>query len=217
MDQMFQQAFSLINGLPEPWGSIVKLVACVIVVGYLLYKTVVFIPQDREGIKLRFGKVVYGNGSPVILKPGLHVIVPFTHSIEQVSTLEKVIRLKTTTHSSFYVSYKDERAGGVRFPASITVMPVNVHAWRYVNEDAESRVTDIGITALQGAITSASPEVILENSIGFSNHLFDTYRVVIDKELEKYGVRLTAVNIGMADIPDTQPLADAFGQKRAST
>lgn len=212
-DQMFRQGWELIEKIPEPWSSILKLLLLFAAASYLLYKTVRFVPQDKDMIKLRFGKVVFKDGQPVIYKAGLHIIMPFMHNLEPVDNRERVIRLKTDTHSSFYVSYKNGKPGGVKIPASITVIPIDVRAWRYVSEDVENRVTDIGVTELQGPITSADPDMILNNSAGFSEKLLHEYQAVINAKLKGYGGHLIAVNIGMADIPDSQPLADAVGSK----
>lgn len=211
---MFKQGWDFVNGIPEPLRSIIRGLIALVATGVLLYKTVKFVPQDKLAIKLKFSKVVYGNdGKPIIKRPGIHIIVPFTHSLEQVDSRERVIRLKTDTHSSFYVSFKDGRAGGVKIPASITVLPIDVCRWRYVSEDVENRVTDIGVTALQGPITSADPEAILNNSAAFSHWLGTAHRHAIDQQLAHYGGQLVSVNVGMADVPDSQPLADALGSK----
>lgn len=214
MLEMFKQGWDFVNGIPEPLRSIIRILIGLAATSILLYKTVKFVPQDRLAVKLRFGKVVLDeNGRPVIKRPGVHIIVPFTHSLEQVDSRERVIRLKTETHSSFYVTYKDGRPGGVKVPASITVEVIDVSLWRYASEDVENRVTDIGIKMLQGPITSADPRMIMNASAHFSDWLKDAYGDVINDQLKWYGGRLRSVNIGMVDIPDSQPLADALNGK----
>ena len=190
------------------------MIITVLVVGYVGYKTVIFVPQDKKAVKLRFGKVVYKHGRPLIFEPGVHIIVPFTHSVEQVDSRERVIRLKTDTHSTFFVPYKCDKPGGMRVAASVTVIPVDIHAWRYRSEDVENRVTDICITELQGPITSADPFVILYNSTSFSTELYSQSCLQINEKLSLYGASLVATNVGMSDVSDGQPLADAVERLR---
>ncbi len=214
MLEMFKQGWDFVNGIPEPLRSIIRILIGLAATSILLYKTVKFVPQDRLAIKLRFGKVVLDeHNRPVIKRPGVHIIVPFTHSLELVESLQVPIRLKTETHSSFYVSYKDGRPGGVKVPASIAVLPIDAYRWRYVSKNVVDRITDIAITILQGPIASADPQAVINEAYAFSQWLGDAYREVIDYEFARYGAQLVSINIGMADIPDSQPLADALNGK----
>jgi regulator of protease activity HflC (stomatin/prohibitin superfamily) len=213
---ILKQGWGFVDGLGEPWSSLLKLLLILIGAGYLGYKTIKFVPQDKKAIKLRFGKVVYKNGKPLLYEPGLHIIVPFTHSLEMVDSRERVIRLKTDTHSDFFVPYKDGKPGGIRVPASVTILPVDVHRWRYVSEDVENRVTDICVTDLQGPITSTDPLVILHNSTFVSAELYRSFNRQIDARLAWYGGKLISVNIGMCNVPDGQPLADAVSRMKAA-
>lgn len=212
MFDMAKQGFDFVDGLPQPWSWILKLVIGIVAAGVVLYKTILYVPQDHKGIKLRFGKVVFRDGDPIIYGPGIHIVVPFTHSLEQVDSRERVIRLKTETASTFFVAHKQSRPGGLNVPISITVDPVNVHAWRYQSEDVENRLTDIAVTYLSGYIARFNPEVIQTETAEVSASLYQDSHQLIDAAFSRYGGKLIAINIGMSSIPDSQPLGDAWYQ-----
>lgn len=209
MFEMFTQSYRFVDGLGEPWSSILKGLLVLLIVAFLTYKTVKYVKQDQKAIKLRFGKVVYRGDKPQILGPGVHIIAPFMHSLETVDSRERVIRLKTETDSTFFVEHKDGKPGGLRVAASITVIPFDVHAWRYQSENVENRVADIAITHLQGAITFSDPNSIARDSATFSDELYDVKHQKINEQLARYGAELVAVNIGMCSVVDGQPLAEA--------
>lgn len=91
------QCFTYISGLPSPWNQIIMLLAILALIALASVQTIRIVPQDKIGMRLRFGKVVYKDGKPRYLRSGrVHFMIPFFYNMERISILDKVFTLKRT-------------------------------------------------------------------------------------------------------------------------
>ncbi len=210
---MFSQSYRFVDDLGQPWSSILKIVLVVILLGFLAIKTFKFVPQGSEALKLRCGKVVFrpsketGQLEPVVKGPGLKVMIPFFHSLEVVSVLQRQINL--TPDHPFYVPFRDKK-GGMHLQVLATVNVRQIYKWRYINEDIEDIVRTKLQTLLLSAVTNYDPVRIQQDAFGVRNELIQQHKALIDQELSSVGGELDQINFGNLWLDPTFAVAHAI-------
>lgn len=199
MLEMFNQSYRFVDDLGQPWSSILKVALVVLSLGFLAIKTFKFVPQGSEALKLRCGKVVFrmneqtGQLEPVVKGPGLKVMIPFFHSLEVVSVLQRQIDL--TPNHPFYIPFGDKK-GGMHLQVLATVNVRKIFEWRYINENIEDIVRTKLQTLLLSAIANYNPETIQKDAFGVRNALITEHRAMINRELSSVGGELDQINFG---------------------
>lgn len=213
MFEMFNQSYRFVDDLGQPWSSILKIVLVAILVGFLAIKTFKFVPQGSEALKLRCGKVIFklnnltGQMEPVVKGPGLKVMVPFFHSLEEVSVLQRQIDL--TPNHPFYIPFKDH-SGGMHLQVLATVNVRQIFKWRYINENIEDIVRTKLQTLLLSAVTNYDPTRIQSDAFGVRNELIQQHKALIDQELSSVGGELDQINFGNLWLDPTFAVAHAI-------
>lgn len=138
MQLPLDKAFAAIDSLGPFWSTVIYaiLIASVAFLAYI--KTFKLVEQGNQAIRLNRGKVACDkNGDPIILGPGLKMMIPFWQTIKIVSVLDRTIDLETVT-----VKGKGKfEAYNIR--ATLAVSIWSIFYWLYGAEEINVRVRAI--------------------------------------------------------------------------
>lgn len=189
----FGQLVEILDGmLPSPWNIVLRWVLAVGGVLFLLIKTVKFVPQGQRAMRTRFGKVVYRNGKPIYLEPGMHILFPVAHNLERVGVLDRTIELPPTRlrYGAFNV---------VDVTATVTFGAVDIYLIRYAVENLEERLAAACLARLR-QVLQAVPDGAIDRSVASIDAEFNEIIAPIASELGLSLKGLDIVNVA----PDAQ-------------
>lgn len=90
MEVLLQAILATMSALPL-WG---KMIVGLIVALFFLFKSLRFVKEAEQGLRLRFGRVVRDrDGDPIILEPGFIVIIPYAENLVALHTREQPLTL----------------------------------------------------------------------------------------------------------------------------
>jgi len=182
----------LIDAVPSPWNQVIKTLAILAGLVYLLIKTVKFVPQGQKAMRMRFSKVAMKNGQPIYLDAGMHILFPFVHNLECVSVLDRTFDLKSTRlrYAPFDV---------VDVSATVTFSVIDIFRVRYAVDDFEARLTAACEARLRVCIHETAPTATDEKT----EEITDAFRLAIETTAIELGVAFKDLNITNA-APDAQ-------------
>ena len=191
------QSFAIIDTMPSPWNTIIK---CLLVIAGLVYvstRTIKFVPPGSLALKLRLGKVVFKDGTPVIRKPGLQLVWPFTHKLKVVSVLDYPVLLRNVTIplSKYEV---------VRLRATVIFAVKDIYAVSYASEDFRGQLASACESALRQCVQDAkSTDARLISS---------ALEVAITDQAAELGVTFKRLNITSIEPYGLAMIAEAIRQ-----
>ena len=127
------RVFDIVNQVPSPWNIILWWLIVIGAVAYVGSRTFRFVPQGQKAMRTRWRKVVFKNDQPVYLEPGLHVMWPWMHGLELVSTLDRTFELQRVQLLRTYYDRDNVFA-------TVTFAVRSVFLVRYAVDNFEARV-----------------------------------------------------------------------------
>lgn len=196
------QSFAIIDTMPSPWNTIIK---CLLVIAGLVYvstRTIKFVPQGSLALKLRLGKVVFKDGEPVIRKPGLQLVWPFTHKLKVVSVLDYPVLLRNITVplSKYEV---------VRLRATVIFQIMDIFAVTYASEDFRAQ--------LSSACESALRQCVQDVGAAEARIVSTALEVSIAEEAAELGVKFKRLNITSIEPYGLAMIAEAIHESPSET
>lgn len=180
--------------VPSPWNFVL---AVLVGAGTLLYVASRFIrsvPQDQEGVRTRFRKVIFKNGKPIVCGPGAHFVVPWGYGLELINRLDQNFPLSNVTVR--YGTYEM-----VEFSTSVVFTVQSVYKTKYAVQNFQERLTSACEEAVRMAL-GAFEQAEIDAQRTKVNDKFAELVAPLEQEL---GTSFRALSITNAR-PDTQAL-----------
>lgn len=134
----FEKVFEAIDSLGPFWSTVIYglLIAGAAFLAYI--KTFKLVEQGDQAMRLNRGKVACDkNGDPIILGPGLKMMIPFWQTIKIVSILDRTIDLETVPVKG------NEKFEAYNVRSKLTVAISNIFYWQYGAQAIDARVAAI--------------------------------------------------------------------------
>lgn len=134
----FEKVFEAIDSLGSFWSTVIYtvLIAGAVFLAYI--KTFKLVEQGDQAMRLNRGRVACDkNGDPIIMGPGLKMMIPFWQTIKIVSTLDRTIDLEVVTVKG------NEKFEAYNVRSKLTVAISNIFYWQYGAQAIDARVAAI--------------------------------------------------------------------------
>ena len=176
-------------------GAIVVIVIIVILAIITLAKSVTIIHQAEKGITERFGRF------KEILEPGLRFIIPFIDSlVSRIDMRETVLDVEPQP-----VITKDNVT--VTVDAVVYYYVTDAKAVRYEVANFYVAVTKLAQTNLRNVIG----EMTLDSTLTSREHINSALRLTLDEATDKWGVKVTRVEV--KEIEPPRDIAEAMSKQ----
>ncbi len=175
----------------------ILIVVLVLFVFYLIFSAVRVVPEYERLVVLSLGKYVGTRG------PGLTIIVPFLEAARKVDLRERFLEIPRQTAIS-----KDNTAIDIDFLVYYRIVNPKLSILEVENVVAAS--LNIAATTLRAVIGDIELDDVLAKREGIN----DTLRVKLDEVTERWGLKVTRVEIREVDPP--QMVKDAMQRQMSA-
>jgi hypothetical protein len=177
-------------------------IIAIVALGGTVMKMFKFIKKGNAGLLLRGGRPVIRNGDYVRKGPGIHPVVPFTDTIDDLSVQEKV----ADNPLSLLFEKKDKQYAAVARPKwRVIDTPQGLHDALFVAEHPSHIVELEVLCAIAAAVTDA---VNVDDQKAIETTAFEQCSTALR---DKYGIELTKLGLmPIVRIP-VQVLGDTLG------
>jgi regulator of protease activity HflC (stomatin/prohibitin superfamily) len=177
------QLFAFIDQVPSPWNQVIKFLLALGGIIYLLFKTFKYVPEGHKALRLRFQTVVFRGDTPVVLEKGLHIMVPFVHSLQIVSVLDRTINLEPIALRTETYIVDDIRA-------TVVLHVRDIYKLTYVVDDFVLRMTAACEHALRLSLLGGLRDGLLDVQTATTS-----FKGAITATTDELGVEFAALNI----------------------
>jgi regulator of protease activity HflC (stomatin/prohibitin superfamily) len=189
----FDQVFGVVNRIPSPWNILLWWLLGIGTAAYLASKTFKFVPQCHKALRTRWKKVIFKNGEPVELGPGLHIMWPWMNGLVLVSTLDRPLGLlPIRLQISEYVV--------VDVSSTVTFSIHNIYKVLYGADNFETRLIAGCEAELRRALTGVSSAKFETEE---QDRVTQVFYEIISPLADELGVQLKALDITNV-APDAQ-------------
>lgn len=181
------------GGLGIGEGAIAKVSAVAVAAG-TAFKSVVKVNEGEKGVRTRYGRATRTRGRRAgelygIVEPGMHFVVPFTHSVNKIS-----VRDRSNDLGELQVD-REGKQYLVRGSIVWYVMPDGDNPYRaQFNIQNETELTSTVVVTCAGALREVVSLVPLDTPV-IENEAFESINEICAEELAFYGVALKRLRL----------------------
>lgn len=152
---------------------------------FALFRTLKFVNEAEQGVRLRFGKAVRDReGNPKILEPGFLFIIPFVENLMKHHTREQPLTL-----SEQEVILKDNSVFHVGAAAYYRVN--NVYRLMFDITDVDTALKNACMGALRDVVGKLEEASQIADTEKLSEEIFE----ILTEKAERWGLELTSFKI----------------------
>lgn len=182
-----------------PWAELLQIAVALGGGGTVLAKTIRFVREGEEGIKLRFGKATRdANEAPVVYQPGFALLIPFVDTL-----VRRHVRVQTIDLPQQTVTIKNGLSYIV--DAVVRFRVKDVYKALFVVDDLDKTMKNVAMAELRDILTPYADEQAMAGVHGMSEKL----TTEIAKQSEVWGVEIEQFSVvSCVPTPESQQIVN---------
>ncbi|MDP3727419.1 MAG: SPFH domain-containing protein, partial [bacterium] len=181
-----------------PWSELLPVLGTLMAGGHALSKSIRFVREGEEGIKLRFGKAKRASGNPIVYQPGFTLLIPYVDTL-----VRRHVRVQTIDLPQQTVTIKNGLSYIV--DAVVRFRVTDVYKALFVVDDLDMTMKNVAMAELRDILTPYEDEQAMADVHGMS----ETLTKEIAKHSEIWGVEIEQFSIvSCVPTPESQQIVN---------